>query len=355
MTEAQRILQSLRAERNDPPGPSLLSQLPSSSIARVKHFLGISQPPSAWHGPPRHFTLDGDSIHLQSGDAESTHFDNCPRLPFTSTTYLPCGSDLPHHPVVLTGITRDWKAMEGEGWSLPALAARCKPLDSFSLDGGPGFARESLSSGAVTMGDFANYANPEGGEALGDAAPLYIFDEGLRTRAFACGTRLADEFSIPTCFSGDTVAAACATRPLPPSWLLVGPCGSGTPIHNHPATVGWCTLLWGVKLWVLLPPQTPLELLLVGEHNTESQDEDLSALAWMMVWGQKRTKGGGKGDDNGAVCVLQRPGETVFLPAGWWHCVLNVQGCTTALSHSLYLARDAALLEKEEADALGGE
>ena len=52
--------------------------------------------------------------------------------------------------------------------------------------------------------------------------------------------------------------------------------------------------------------------------------------------------------------MLQRPGETVFLPAGWWHCVLNVQG-TTALSHSLYLARDAALLEKEEADALGGE
>ena len=37
--------------------------------------------------------------------------------------------------------------------------------------------------------------------------------------------------------------------------------------------------------------------------------------------------------------IIQRLGEVVFAPAGWWHVVLNVE-TTTALSHSLALRRD---------------
>lgn len=337
MTEAQRILTALRAADSAaaaPGPPPCLPALPPSTIASVKAFLGPGHPPSAWLGEPRAFTLGATAVHLRCGQAAALHTDTCPRLPFEATTFLPCGSDLPHAPAVLVGVAAGWRAMEGEGWSLSALAARCSAEAAFSLDGGPGFARESLAAGAVPMAAFLEYA--QGGEAARDAAPLYIFDEGLRERRFASGEPMASEFSIPACFSADVIAAAAASRPLPPSWLLVGPSGSGTPMHNHPFSVGWCTLLRGVKLWVLLPPGAPPEALCVGEHNVHSEEEDLSALAWMLLWG------GGAQLPPGAVTVLQRPGETVFLPAGWWHCVLNVQD-STALSHSLYLARDAGL------------
>jgi hypothetical protein len=109
--------------------------------------------------------------------------------------------------------------------------------------------------------------------------------------------------------------------------------------------VGWCTLLHGTKLWVLLPPHVDPGLLQVGEHNTTNGEEDLSALQWMMQWG-----GGGEG-----LTLLQRAGETVFIPAGWWHVVLNVT-VTVALSHSLYLARDFAvhgMAASAEAQAVG--
>ena len=348
MTEAQRILFALRAAdgaASAPLPPPPLPPLPASSIAAVKAYLGGGErPPAAWLGPPRAFSHPTPtSVLVRSGGAAALHCDSCPRLAFAEGLFLPCGSDLPLSPCVLSGVAAGWRAMEGEGWSLPALAARCSATEAFSLDGGPGFARESLAAGAVTMADFAHYAL--GGEAAADAAPLYIFDEGLATRRFASGAPMAGEFTIPACFAADQVGAGAAARPLPPSWLLVGPAGSGTPVHCHPCTVGWCTLLRGAKLWVLLPPGTPPEALCVGAYNTVSaEDEDLSALAWMLLWGSAP---GQRALPAGAVTALQREGETVFLPAGWWHCVLNVQ-CSTALSHSLYLKRDAGLRAGEE-------
>jgi len=43
---------------------------------------------------------------------------------------------------------------------------------------------------------------------------------------------------------------------------------------------------------------------------------------------------------------MQRPGEVVYVPAGWWHVVLNVQ-TSTALSVSLALRRDIDTLLPE--------
>ena len=344
-SEALRILQALRAEPL--PLPAAPPPPPPPSIADAKARLAPEQAPAAWlraSSAPRSFAVrslpGGDVIAAFIGDGgrEVCFADNTPRVDFSEGAFAPSGDDLPHVPVVLRGVAAGWAAMRGAGWSLAALAARCGAGDCFSLDGGPGFARASLSSAAVDMKTFAAYA-AAGGAAERDAAPLYIFDEGLRTRRFADGSPMAAEFALPRCFTADTMAASGAAgelaRPLPPSWLLVGPPGSGTPIHNHPLTVGWNTLLCGAKLWVILPPCTDAALLLVGAANTLTDDEDLSALAWLEHCAGALPPA--------ARVIVQAQGETVFLPAGWWHVVLNLQSAT-ALSHSLYLRRDWELL-----------
>ena len=54
---------------------------------------------------------------------------------------------------------------------------------------------------------------------------------------------------------------------------------------------------------------------------------------------------------DGARVVVQRPGEVLFVPAGWWHVVLNVEA-STAVSHALTLSRDLPwLLERARREA----
>lgn len=190
-------------------------------------------------------------------------------------------------------------------------------------------------------------------DADGDAAPLYVFDAKVLDEA-----QLRSGWSTPRCFSHDAQACISGSRfrPLPPAWLLVGTARSGTPMHNHPSTVAWVPLLMGIKAWVLLPPDVDESALLLLQEQEAAEggcrDYDLSALEWFG-----RHRSGGRELPEGARVVVQRPGEVVYAPAGWWHVVLNVE-TSIALSHSLALRRDIdtllpQLIGEEESEAFG--
>jgi histone arginine demethylase JMJD6 len=184
-----------------------------------------------------------------------------------------------------------------------------------------------MCQGKVTLDEYKQYCE-SGGEAEKDVAPLYIFDPDILSSTFA-----SDEFSTPACFSKDAMACIDGTeyRPLPPAWLLVGVKRSGTPIHDHPLTVAWNALLVGCKLWCCLPPDVDERLLLLNLHDDDDNaDFDLSALEWFRQCGKL---------PESAKIIVQRPGEVVYLPAGWFHVVLNVE-TSTAISVSLALRRD---------------
>ena len=334
MTPAQARLAAVRLTTGPLSTPLLVLPV---TIARAKLALAPDQPSSAWLK-----NASDALVELESGSISINHTiytDTNTRIPFDDNSFSPSGDDLPLIPTVFSGLAKDWLALK---WNAANLAARCKATDVFALDGGPGFARESLHSAVCSMSAYAAYAAVETNL---DAVPLYIFDPDIGKRSFADGALMASEYSVPACFSQDLMesrgAAGMTARPLPTCWLLVGAANSGTPIHNHPMTAAWNTLFSGIKLWVTLPPGAPPSSLLVGDACPNPDDEDLSAAEWFKYW---------KVLPEGACVIVQKPGETVFLPASYWHVVLNV--CeTTALSCSLYLKRDWEALGEQVAES----
>ena len=101
-----------------------------------------------------------------------------------------------------------------------------------------------------------------------------------------------------------------------------------------------------------MPPDTELSPML----DSSSSDVDLAAAEWFLSWSGNAVSVSAAELHlprlpDAARVIVQRQGETVFLPAGWWHVVLNVE-LSCAVSHSLALTRDVArlwpLLEAED-------
>lgn len=272
--------------------------------------------------------------------------DNVERIPGSMFAEDVHGDTLPRLPAVLTGLLNHWPALNtpnlpGKSWSLRDLAVRTAGT-RVSLDGGPSFARLSMCAGKASLREYQRYAEDS---AAGDSAPLYVFDPNILgpTSTFCDdGSLVRDAFDTPPCFSRDAAAAVCdeKLRPLPPKWLLVGAVRSGTPIHDHPTTVAWNALLVGCKLWCCFPPDVDESALLLNLDcgAEEGDDFDLSAVEWFCRAGSGDGQGGRQLDER-ATIIVQRPGEVVFLPIGWFHVVLNVE-TSTALSMSLTLRRD---------------
>jgi histone arginine demethylase JMJD6 len=100
-------------------------------------------------------------------------------------------------------------------------------------------------------------------------------------------------------------------------------------MHVDPhATHAWNVLLTGCKRWALLPPTTPPEVA--------APDPAAPASAWFAIQLPRVVAAGVE-----VVQFEQGAGETVCIPAGWWHAAMTVGGEVSVGVTANFLCRAA--------------
>ncbi len=160
-----------------------------------------------------------------------------------------------------------------------------------------------------------------------DDSPLYIFDSSFEDDKVA--NKLLNEYRVPSYFVEDLFHLVGEKRRPPYRWFLIGPERSGTCVHIDPlATSAWNTLLVGKKRWVLFPPHIPKSVVKGTKLIRKNEDDEAIHYFTTILPRIKRcaqeSRGVGKYEHFECFEFTQYENETVFIPNGWWHAVLNL-------------------------------
>ncbi|TYH31063.1 hypothetical protein ES288_A01G143900v1 [Gossypium darwinii] len=207
-------------------------------------------------------------------------------------------------PVLLTGLAEYWPARTN--WTIDKLLLKY---------GDTAFKISQRTAGKISMKfkDYVSYMNEQH-----DEDPLYIFDHKFGESA----PGLLEDYNVAQIFQEDFFDVLDRDSRPPFRWLIIGPERSGASWHVDPAlTSAWNTLLCGRKRWALYPPgRVPLGVTVhVNDEDGDVNIDTPSSLQWWLDYYPLLA------DEDKPIECTQLPGETIFVPSGWWHCVLNLE------------------------------
>ena len=152
-----------------------------------------------------------------------------------------------------------------------------------------------------------------------DDSPLYVFDSSFPKYA----PTLAKDYEIPFLFPEDLFELVGDSRRPPHQWFLIGPERSGTELHIDPlGTSAWNTLIRGRKLWVMFAP--PFNRLIAKGKKYKTVDDEAIDYFSLFLPQILKNDMSSKQIREEFLIFIQQPGETIFVPAGWLHAVLNL-------------------------------
>lgn len=156
-----------------------------------------------------------------------------------------------------------------------------------------------------------------------DDSPLYVFDSMYNDHKTP--SQLLEEYSVPPYFREDLLSLVGEHRRPPYRWMLLGPKRSGTNVHIDPlGTSAWNTLLYGRKQWVLFEPGVPREVVKGKDLVRKEEGEDDEPIDYFTKILPRIKARGGEALRARMIECVQLPGETFFVPGGWWHAVINL-------------------------------
>jgi hypothetical protein len=199
-----------------------------------------------------------------------------------------------------------------------------------------------------------------------DESPFYLFDPVL-----ARAMQRDGQFIVPPIFREDGEGADKGTmafdwdlfgllkdRRPDNAWIIAGPRRSGSGWHVDPnRTSAYNTVLSGRKLWMLLPPHiTPPGVFISEDAGTITAP--LSIAEWLTDFWQPclRQHGKARGGDDTLLVDVCGPGETIYVPAGWKHLVINLDESVAFTQNFVTPAELPALLDfmKNTPDQISG-
>jgi len=168
--------------------------------------------------------------------------------------------------------------------------------------------------------------------------PFYGFEHDMGGMPHQTGTyhqfnersAFQEDYKTPSLFEDDFYNLNPETREFYPNYrhLIVGGCRTGTNLHVDPkATSAWNTLGCGLKKWALFPPGFDADYL--EQLKIQAYSKKPPSYWWQDI---AKTLPA----DIGMIECIQKPGETIFVPAGWWHCALNLD-FSVAITHNLLI------------------
>ncbi|XP_063950728.1 lysine-specific demethylase JMJ21 isoform X2 [Daucus carota subsp. sativus] len=206
--------------------------------------------------------------------------------------------------VLISGLANTWSATHA--WT----------PDRLMVDYGDKVFRISQRSSKKASIKFRDYISYS--QIQHDEDPLYIFDDKFGEVA----PGLLKDYSVPHLFQEDWFDVLERDKRPPFRWLIIGPERSGASWHVDPAlTSAWNTLLYGRKRWALYPPgRVPLGVTVhVNEDDGDVSIDTPTSLQWWLDFYPLLA------DEEKPIECTQLPGETIYVPSGWWHCVLNLE------------------------------
>ena len=259
--------------------------------------------------------------------------DNCARVHAPSVTrqQFRAHYEAPGVPVVITHATDKWPARR---WDIRSIVEKY------------GDVRFDCGGLSVTFKEYLIYSLKV---CSSEDQALLLFDPTFLDKA----PEMESEYEVPHYFRDDLFNYLPKPHRPHHRWLIAGPTRSGSTFHTDPnCTSAWNSVLIGKKKWILFPPHvTPPGILTTADGG--SVQGPVSVMEWFLNYYDHATEYGRK---VGAIECIVNPGETMFIPAGWYHIVLNVDlavAITQNFASPVNAVRIASWLQSRPADISG--